>query len=70
MVKGKWKLIEYWDGQPMYEVAFWEDETDDVIDGWRDGECYISHYDDSKLGAEHFLWEMQQDNKNHIERGV
>ena len=29
MVKGKWKLIEYWEGQPMYEVAFWEDETDD-----------------------------------------
>ena len=29
MVKGKWKLKEYWDGKPMYEVAFWEDATED-----------------------------------------
>tara|TARA_R110002020_G_scaffold460777_2_gene679424 strand:+ start:1121 stop:1321 length:201 start_codon:yes stop_codon:yes gene_type:complete len=59
MKKGKWRLIEFWDGKPCYEVAFWEDETDDVFDGWDGDECYIAEYTDNKLDAEQYLQEQE-----------
>jgi hypothetical protein len=61
-----WLITEYWDGQPMYEVAYWKDG--DVVDGWIDTECFISHYDDNKLGAEQWLQDVI--NLGHIEEGV
>ena len=66
--KDGWLLIEYWDGQPMYEVAYWK--NGDVVDGWLGKDCFISHYDDNKLGAEEFLRQVKEENINHIERGV
>ena len=58
-----WLLTEYWDEKAMYEVAYWK--VGDVVDGWIDKECFISHYDDNKLDAEQWLQDVI--NYEHIE---
>lgn len=51
-MNGKWKLIDYWDGDvQMYEVACW-------VDGDVDDYNYQSLYTDNKIEAEEYLAEM------------
>tara|TARA_R100000700_G_C3175287_1_gene150071 strand:+ start:3159 stop:3326 length:168 start_codon:yes stop_codon:yes gene_type:complete len=55
MEKGKWKLIEFYDGKPLFEVAFWVDG--DVLDN----SDYLALYTDDKIEAKDYLEEKEKE---------
>jgi len=57
MSKGQWKLTEFYDGKPLFEVAFWT--KDDVLDN----SDYLALYTDDKIEAEQYLEKCKGERK-------